>query len=183
MLARKAVAPDPCRVNSCRCGSRTHEQFGRCRGVPAPFQPQVPKPRQCASAPPRLINPSLTGGPESVSWRASIRTLGCRLLVWSHHYPSHFLLSLCPEELWSREIRPFPKISLGLVTLSYVCGLTPSRRSGAAKGNLKGGKRIIKIQTLNLRRLQRCENAVQRTPPRAHLPWADYATYNVQIMY
>ncbi len=77
-----------------------------------------------------------------------------------------------PEKLWSREIRPFPKNSLGLVTLSGGCGLT--RRSGAAKG--KGGKPIIKIRKLNLRLLPRRENAVQRTPPRAHLPWADFAT-------
>jgi hypothetical protein len=152
----------------------------------------TPRPHPCATPGPACVrrlasstssklavDPSLTGGPGSVGWRASMCTLGCRLLVWSHHYPSHFLPSLCPEELWSREIRPFPKKSLGLVTLSGGCGLTPSRRSGAAKGNLKGGKGIIKIQKLNLRRLQRRENAVQRTPPRAHLPWADYTTYNV----
>jgi hypothetical protein len=51
---------------------------------------------------------------------------------------------------------------------------------GAAKG--KGGKLepIIKPEIpsrkLNLRLLRRRENAVQRTPPRAHLPWPDYAT-------
>jgi hypothetical protein len=96
-------------------------------------------------------------------------TLGFRR--WFHHYPSHFLLSLylpffvSSRKLWSREIRPFPKKTLGLVTLSGGCGLT--RRSGAAKG--KGGKPIIKIRKLNLRLLLRRENTVQRTPPRAHL--------------
>ena len=103
-------------------------------------------------------------------WLHSKGTLGFRL--WSHHYPSH-----CSHLVASRrgEIRPFPKNSLGLVTLSGGCGLT--RRSGAAKG--KGGKRIIKIRKLNLRRLRRRENAVQRTPPRAHQPWPDYGIYNV----
>ena len=90
----------------------------------------------------------------------------------SQPLPAQSLLLCLPEEVWSREIRPFPKNSLGLVTLSGGCGLT--RRSGAAKG--KGGKRIIKIRKLNLRRLRRRENAVQRMLPRAHLPWADYAT-------
>ena len=43
----------------------------------------------------------------------------------------------------------------------------------------EGGKPIIKIRKLNLRRLRRRENAVQRTPPRAHQPWPDYGIYNV----
>jgi hypothetical protein len=63
-------------------------------------------------------------------------------------------------------------LSFELVTLSGECGLT--RRSGAATGN--GGKPIIKIRKLNLRLLRRRETAVQRTPPRTHLPGADYAT-------
>ena len=52
-----------------------------------------------------------------------------------------------------------------------------TRRPGAAKG--KGGKPIIKIRKLNLRLLRRRENAVQRTPPRAHSAGADYANYDV----
>ena len=98
--------------------------------------------------------------------------LGFRL--WSHHYPSCLLhssifflerLSICKSE-------PFRKVSLGLVTLSGECVLT--RKSCAAKGN--GGKPIIKIRKLNPCLLRRRENAVQRTPPRAHSPWADYAS-------
>ncbi len=54
--ARKAVAPNPFRANPCRCGSGPNEQVGLLLGVPTPFQPQVPKPRRCASAPPRLID-------------------------------------------------------------------------------------------------------------------------------
>jgi hypothetical protein len=48
-----------------------------------------------------------------------------------------------------------------------------------AKG--KGGKPITKIRKLNLRLLRRRENAVQRTPPRAHSPasGAGYGTYDV----
>jgi hypothetical protein len=86
----------------------------------------------------------------------------------SQPLPAQSLLPLLclPEEAWSREIRPFPKTFLWLVTLLGGCGLT--RRSGAAKG--KGGNRIIKIQKLNLRLLRQHENAVQRMPPRAHLP-------------
>ena len=55
------------------------------------------------------------------------------------------------------------------------CGLT--RSSGVATG--KGGKPIIKIRKLNLRLLLRREDAVQRTPPKAHSPGADYGIYNV----
>ncbi len=95
-------------------------------------------------------------------WLHSKGTLGFRL--WSHHCPSHcshLVASRRGVESWNHT---FSKNSLGLVTLSGGCGLT--RRSGTAKG--KGGKRIIKIRKLNLRRLRRRENAVQRTPPRAH---------------
>ena len=42
-----------------------------------------------------------------------------------------------------------------------------------------GGKPIIKIRKLNQRLLRRRENAVQRTPPRAHPAGADYGIYNV----
>jgi hypothetical protein len=41
------------------------------------------------------------------------------------------------------------------------------------------GKPIIKIWKLNQCLLQRRENAVQRTPPRAHSTGADYGIYNV----
>ena len=44
---------------------------------------------------------------------------------------------------------------------------------------LERGKPIIKIRKLNLCLLQRRENAVQRTPPRAHSAGADYGIYNV----
>ncbi len=83
-------------------------------------------------------------------WVHSKSTLGFRL--WSHHYPSHFLLSFCssfsclPEVIKSDLVH---KKSLGLVTLAGGCGLT--RRSGAAKG--KGGP-IIKIRKLKLRFFQ-----------------------------
>jgi hypothetical protein len=41
------------------------------------------------------------------------------------------------------------------------------------------GKPIIKIRKLNLCLSQRRENAVQRTPPRAHSAGADYGIYYV----
>ncbi len=47
----------------------------------------------------------------------------------------------------------------------------------------KGGKPIIKIRKLNLRLLRRRENAVQRTPPRAHSAGADYANYDVLLVH
>ncbi len=43
----------------------------------------------------------------------------------------------------------------------------------------KGGKVILKIRKLNLRLLLRRENAVQRTPPRAHSAGSDYGNYTV----
>ena len=38
---------------------------------------------------------------------------------------------------------------------------------------------ILNLRKLNLRLLLRRENAVQRTPPRAHSADTDYATYTV----
>ncbi len=67
------------------------------------------------------------------------------------------------------------RLSFLLVTLSGGCGST--WRSDSVKG--KGGKPIIKIQKLNWRLLLRRQNAVQRTPPRAHSAGADYADYTV----
>ncbi len=95
----------------------------------------------------------------------------------SQPLPAQSLLSLFPVFQTSCGVVKsdlFQKIYLGLVTLSGGCGLT--RRSGAAK--VRGGKPIIKIRKLKLflmlRRLRR-ENAVQRMPPRAHLPLPDYS--------
>ncbi len=62
-----------------------------------------------------------------------------------------------------------------LVTLSGGCGLT--RNDGHCTA---AGKVIINIRKLrvNLRLLRRRENAVQRTPPRAHSAGADYTVLN-----
>ena len=52
----RAVAPNPFRVACTVASAGPTSKFGRQSGVPTPFQPQVPKPRRCASAPPRLID-------------------------------------------------------------------------------------------------------------------------------
>ncbi len=49
----QAVAPNPFRVARAVAAADPTSRFGRQSGVPTPFQPQVPKPRRCASAPRR----------------------------------------------------------------------------------------------------------------------------------
>ncbi len=90
----------------------------------------------------------------------------------SQPLPAHFLLLFfLSSRSDSSENQTFSKkISWACNTFGWV--------SGAAKG--KGGKPIIKIWKLNLRLFRRRENAVQRTPPRAHSSGADYGIYHVQ---
>ncbi len=69
-------------------------------------------------------------------------------------------------------MRPFQKKILSLQVARDTIGR--AWLGGLATG--EGRKQIIKIRKPNLRLLLRDEDAVQRTPPRAHSPGADYAT-------
>ncbi len=127
-----------------------------------------------------FFSKSLTPSQSHCSGSCSIRTWKAR---WDSGYAPIIIPDVCIRIVksttfsvfkFSRTVSTFVKGNLSKLILR-ACdsfGWVPvCLDSGVWRS---GGKPIIKIRKFNPCLLRRRENAVQRTPPRAHLPWADY---------